>query len=318
MASSRSFRVADVCEAVPVAPPAGACDVGPVRYEGRLYRPPSESDAYILQATIGCSWNHCTYCDMYRDKTFRVRPVAETLADLDAAGAAFGGEVEKIFVADGDALVMDTEDWLAILERARARFPNLRRVSCYAMAQNVLAKSGEELRALASAGLSLLYVGPESGDDVTLKRIAKGDDAAAHVRAAERARGAGMQLSVIALLGIAMERSEEHARKTAELVTEMDPEFFSALTVTVVPDTPLDRLAKKGRFAVPPVPALLSELRTMVDLARPTNALFRTNHASNYLPLGGRLPQDRERIVATIDAALRGEVRLRPESHRGL
>jgi radical SAM superfamily enzyme YgiQ (UPF0313 family) len=290
----------------------------PVRYEGRLYRPPSEADALIVQATIGCSWNHCTYCDMYRDKTFRVRPLAETLADLDAAGAAFGHEVDKLFVADGDALVMDTADWLAILDRARSLFPNLKRVSCYAMARNVISKSDEELRTLASAGLTLLYIGPESGDDATLKRIAKGDDAAAHVRAAARAHAANLQLSVIALLGIAMERSDEHARATAALVTEMDPAFFSALTVTVVPDTPLDRLAKKGRFAVPPVPALLAELRTMVAEARPTNALFRTNHASNYLPLAGRLPRDRDRIVATIDAALGGEVQLRPEWQRGL
>lgn len=289
-----------------------------MRYEGRLYRPPSEADALIVQATIGCSWNHCTYCDMYREKTFRVRDLAETLEDIDRAGAAVGAEVEKLFVADGDALVLDLDHWRPILARARAVFPNLRRVSCYAMARNVLAKTDAELRELCDAGLSLLYIGPESGDDATLKKIAKGDDAAAHVEAARRAHAAGMELSVIALLGIAMERSDEHARATAELVTKMDPEYFSALTVTVVPATPLDKLAKKGRFAVPPVPALLAELRTMVAEARPTNALFRTNHASNYLPLGGRLPRDRDRIVEVIDAALAGRVPLRHESVRGL
>ncbi len=289
-----------------------------MRYEGRLYRPPSEADALILQATIGCSWNHCTYCDMYSDKTFRVRALAETLEDLDRAGAAVGADVEKLFVADGDALILAMDHWLPILERARARFPRLRRVSCYAMARNVLGKSDDELRALREAGLSLLYIGPESGDDVTLKKIAKGDDAAAHVEAARRAHAAGMEISVIALLGIAMDRSEVHARATAELVTKMDPEYFSALTVTIVEGTPLDKLAKKGRFEVPPIPALLRELRTMVDEARPTNALFRTNHASNYLPLGGRLPRDRERIVQVIDAALAGKVPLRRESTRGL
>lgn len=292
-----------------------------MRYEGRLYRPPSEADALILQATIGCSWNHCTYCDMYRDKTFRVRSLEDSLADLDRAASACAEDVEKLFVADGDALVMPMEHWLPILERARRLFPRLRRVSCYAMARNVLAKSDDELRQLSEAGLSLLYIGPESGDDVTLKRIAKGDDAAAHVEAATRAHAVGMQLSVIALLGIAMERSDEHARATADLVTKMDPEFFSALTVTVVEGTPLERLAKKGRFEVPAVPALLSELRTMVAEARPTNAIFRTNHASNYLPLGGRLPLDRARIVATIDAALEVRSRsisLRQEWMRGL
>jgi radical SAM superfamily enzyme YgiQ (UPF0313 family) len=289
-----------------------------MRYEGKLYRPPSEADALIVQATIGCSWNHCTYCDMYRDKTFRVRDLAQTLEDLDAAGAAVGADVEKLFVADGDALVLPMDHWLPILERAKRLFPNLRRVSCYAMARNVLAKTDDELRTLRANGLSLLYIGPESGDDVTLKKIAKGDDAQEHVEAARRAHAAGMQLSVIALLGIAMDRSDEHARATADLVTKMDPEFFSALTVTVVPDTPLDRLAKKGKFAVPPVPELLRELRTMVAEARPTDSVFRTNHASNYLPLGGRLPKDRDRIVQVIDAALRGEIALRGEWARGL
>ena len=289
-----------------------------MRNEGKLYRPPSEADAYILQATIGCSWNHCTYCDMYRDKTFRVRDIAATLEDLDAAGRVHGDEVEKVFVADGDALVLPMDHWRAILEGARRAFPRLRRVSCYAMARNVLAKSDAELAELRAAGLSLLYIGPESGDDVTLKRIAKGDDAATHVLAAERAHAADMQLSVIALLGIGMDRSEEHARGTAGLVTKMDPAFFSALTVTVVEGTPLHQLAKKGRFAVPPIPSLLGELRTMVDEARPTDAVFRTNHASNYLPLGGRLPRDRARIIEVIDAAVAGRIPLRAESRRGL
>ena len=289
-----------------------------MRYEGKLYRPPSEADAYILQATIGCSWNHCTYCDMYRDKTFRVRDLAATLEDLEVAGGVHGSEVEKVFVADGDALVLSMEHWRSILEGARRAFPRLRRVSCYAMARNVLAKTPPELAELRAAGLSLLYIGPESGDDVTLKRIAKGDDAATHVLAAERAHAAGMQLSVIALLGIAMDRSLEHARGTAELVTKMDPAFFSALTVTVVEGTPLHQLAKKGRFAVPPIPSLLGELRTMVDEARPSDAVFRTNHASNYLPLGGHLPRDRARIVEVIDAALAGKIPLRAESRRGL
>jgi len=289
-----------------------------MRYEGKLYRPPSEADSLIVQATIGCSWNHCTYCDMYREKTFRVRDLAATLEDLEQAASAFGDEVEKLFVADGDALVLPMEHWRAILERARASFPRLRRVSCYAMARNVVDKSDDELRELRERGLSLLYIGPESGDDVTLKKIAKGDDAATHVLAADRAHAAGMELSVIALLGIAMDRTDEHARATAELVTKMSPEYFSALTVTVVPDTPLDRLARKGRFEVPPIPALLRELRTMIAEARPADAVFRTNHASNYLPLAGRLPRDRDRIVAVIDAALEGKIPLRRESMRGL
>jgi radical SAM superfamily enzyme YgiQ (UPF0313 family) len=287
-----------------------------VRYEGRIYRPPSEADALIVQATIGCSYNHCTYCDMYRDKTYRVRALDEVLADL--GGRADDPRVEKVFVGDGDALGMPVSHWTAILAECRASFPRLRRVSCYAMARNVRDKTDAELALLREGGLSMLYIGPESGDDATLRRIAKGDDAAAHVEAARRAHAAGMELSVIALLGIAMERGAEHARATAALVTAMDPEYFAALTVTVVPGTPLATLQGRGRFEVPPIEGLLGELRTMVDLARPRDAVFRTNHASNYLPLAGRLPRDRARIVAVIDAALAGEIPLRSETARGL
>jgi radical SAM superfamily enzyme YgiQ (UPF0313 family) len=290
-----------------------------MRYEGKLYRPPSEADAYILQATVGCSWNHCVYCDMYREKDFRVRDLAESLADVREAGRRYGARVEKVFVADGDALVMPEDHWLALLAACRAAFPRLRRVSCYAMARNVIEKGEASLTRLREAGLSLLYIGPESGDDVTLKRIAKGQDHAAHVEAARLARAAGVPLSVIFLLGAGgVERSDAHARASAQLATEMDPAFVSALTLTVVPETPLATLVARGRFVLPEVPALLQELRTFVDLAAPTDAVFRTNHASNHLPLGGRLPTDRARILGVLDAALEGRVRLRPEAARGL
>lgn len=290
-----------------------------MRYEPPLFRPPSEANSYILQATIGCSWNHCTYCHMYRSKQFRVRPLAESLEDVDMAGAIHGDQVEKVFVADGDALVMELDHWLPILEAVQGSFPRLRRVSCYAMATNVLAKSPSELRRLREAGLRRLYIGPESGDPATLKRIAKGATFEQHVQAAERAHEAGMELSVIALLGVAgVERSQAHAEATGRLVTGMDPEFFAALTTTVVPGTPLARLEESERFELPEVPALLQELRTMIAVAEPGDALFRTNHASNYLPLAGRLPRDRARILATLDEALAGRRRLRPEWSRGL
>jgi radical SAM superfamily enzyme YgiQ (UPF0313 family) len=290
-----------------------------MRYEGAIYRPPSEAGSYILQATIGCSHNHCTYCDMYRAKSFRVRALAETLEDLRLAAAAASDRVETIFVADGDALVLPLDHWLAILDTARRLFPRLRRVSCYAMARNVLEKTDAELARLRAEGLGRLYLGPESGDDVTLRRIAKGGTFADHVEAAGRAHAAGLETSVIALLGAGgVERSRVHAEKTAELVTAMDPAYFAALTLTVIPGTPQATLARTGRFALPDVAGLLRELRAMVGGARPTDAVFRTNHASNHLPLGGRLPRDRERIVAAIDAALAGRVALRPEWARGL
>jgi radical SAM superfamily enzyme YgiQ (UPF0313 family) len=290
-----------------------------MRYEGRIFRPPSEAESYILQATIGCSWNKCVYCDMYRDKTFRVRALEETLDDLSAAAHATAGRIDKMFVADGDALVLDMGHWRAILERAREQLPRLKRVSCYATAKNILSKSDAELSELRERGLSMLYIGPESGDDQTLKRIVKGGSYAQHVEAAHKAHAAGMRISVIALLGIAgVERSEVHAEKTAALVTDMNPEYFAALTTSVLPDTPLVKLREKGFFELPSVPRMLEELRTIVDQARPSDALFRTNHASNHLPLGGRLPRDRTHIVAAIDAALAGQIRLRPDWARGL
>src|SRR5688572_22349243 len=257
---------------------------------------------------------------MYRDKPeFRVRPVEESLEDLASSAREAGAFVEKVFVADGDALVMELAHWEPILEACRRLFPRLRRVSCYATATNILAKSDDELRRLRELGLALLYIGPESGDDVTLHRIAKGSTAADHVEAARRARAQGFEISAIFLLGAGgVERSAEHAHASAALATAMDPHYLAALTLTVVPTTPLAKLAARDKFVLPAVDHLLGELRTFVDEARPTDALFRTNHASNYLPLGGRLPRDRARIVEVIDRALAGDIPLRAERSRGL
>jgi len=302
-----------------------------MRYVGKLYRPPSEAYSYILQATIGCSWNNCTYCDMYRDKpVFRVRPLAESLEDIDTAGAVQGDQVEKVFIADGDALILDMDHWLPILAACRENFPLLRRVSCYATAENILAKTPAELDRLKAEGLEMLYIGPESGDEATMRKIAKGgrpegasrDDNylyQSHVDAASKAHDAGMALSAIFLLGAGgTERSEEHAAASARLATEMDPEFLSALTLTIVPNTPLGKTYERMGFKLPDVVGLLTELRTIVAGASPTDAVFRTNHASNYLPLGGRLPLDRERILEVLDDAIEGRIPLRPEWSRGL
>jgi radical SAM superfamily enzyme YgiQ (UPF0313 family) len=290
-----------------------------MRYEGKLFRPPSEADSYLLQATIGCSHNLCTYCDMYRDKKFRVRALDESLEDLKAAGQRFGQRVEKLFVADGDALTLPMSHWLPILETARQVFPRLRRASCYAMARNVLAKTDQELQALRDHGLSIFYMGPESGDPITLKRIVKGDTFDEHVEAATRAHAANIGLSVITLLGAGgVARSQEHAEHTAQLITQMNPEFFSALTLTVIPGTPLAKMQDKGGFVLPDIFGLLREMRTLVSQANPTNAVFRTNHASNYLPIAGNLPTDRAEILSVIDAALDGKIPLKPERLRGL
>lgn len=290
-----------------------------MRYEGDIYRPPSEADSFILQATVGCSWNACTYCAMYRAKRFRVRTIDDTLEDIRIARETLGERVDKVFVADGDALAMDVDQWEPILEACRDAFPRLRRVSAYATAMNLLEKTPEELRRLRELGLKLLYIGPESGDDVTLKRIAKGADFADHVEAARKAHGAGMKQSVIFLLGAGgKERSTEHASASARLATEMSPRFVSLLTLTVIPDTPIAKLQARGKFELPGISGLLRELRTFIAEACPDDAIFRTNHASNYLPLSGRLPRDRDRLLGVLDAASSGEVPLRPEWSRGL
>jgi radical SAM superfamily enzyme YgiQ (UPF0313 family) len=289
-----------------------------MRYEGKVYRPPSEAHSYIVQATIGCSHNLCTYCDMYRTVGYRERPIGDVLDDIAVAGRIFR-DADKVFVADGDPLGMSVERWTTILDAARDAFPRLRRVSCYATADNVRDKSTDELRTLREHGLSLLYIGPESGDDETLRRIVKGGSFAEHVEAAEKAHAAGMEISVITLLGAGgVERSDIHARETARLVTAMDPEYLASLTLTVIPGTPLARMEEKGRFEMPEVGTLLRELRTIVAESQPRNALFRTNHASNYVPIAGRIPEDREALLATIDAALTGDVPLRPDFMRGL
>lgn len=256
---------------------------------------------------------------MYREKTFRVRELSETLEDISLAGREFGGKVSTVFVADGDALIMDLVHWEAVLSACREAFPRLRRVSCYAMASNILGKSAEELAQLKEWGLSLLYIGPETGDDDTFKRIAKGGTFADHFEASKRARAAGLTLSTIFLLGAGgVKRSHEHAEGAARLITAMDPRYVSLLTLTVVPGTPIAAQQDRGTFELPSVERLLGELRIIVELAEPTNAVFRTNHASNYLPLGGRLPRDRKKILEVVDQALAGGVDLRPEWSRGL
>ncbi|MBI4911628.1 MAG: radical SAM protein [Acidobacteria bacterium] len=284
-----------------------------------LFRPPSEAASFILQATLGCSWNACTYCAMYRGKRYEARPLPEVLAHVERAGRLLGEEVRHVFVADGDPLALPMGHWEPILQALVRAFPGLRRVSTYATARNLLEKTPGELKRLREMGLSLLYIGPESGDDPTLHRIAKGATAADHVEAAAKAREAGLQQSLIFLLGAGgVERSEIHARASGRLAAAMDPRYLSALTLTVVPGTPLARLQEQGRFALPEVRGLLHELRCFVEEAGCTDAVFRSNHASNYLPIGGRLPRDRGAILATIDEALEGRRALRPEWARGL
>lgn len=284
-----------------------------------LFRPPSEAESFILQATVGCSWNACAFCAMYREKRYQVRALDELRAEIAEAGARWADQVRHVFVADGDPLGMDLDHWELILRHLAQAFPRLRRVGTYATARNVLEKPPQALARLKELGLSLLYLGPESGDDETLRLLGKGSTSQEHVEAARRARAAGMEQSLIFLLGAGgVARSEAHARASGRLATAMDPRFLSTLTLTVVPGTPPARAQEQGGFQLPDRRGLLQELRWFLEEAQPRAAIFRSDHASNHLPIQGRLPRDRETLLAAVDGALSGRRPLRPEWARGL
>ncbi|MGQ0614821.1 MAG: radical SAM protein [Planctomycetaceae bacterium] len=289
-----------------------------MRTEGPVYRPPSEAASTLLHVTYGCSHNLCGFCAMYRHKKFRVRPLEEVFEDI-AAGARALPATDKVFLLDGDAMTLAPARLHPVLDALRAAFPRLRRVAAYSNASSVLSKTDAELASLRDAGLGILYFGLESGDDPTLRRIEKGATAAEVTEAVQRTKGAGIKTSVMALLGIAgRERWRAHAEATAQVASAMSPRFLSFLTATPVPDTPFLAEVEAGRVTLPTPEETLEELEAILQRLDCQGTVFRSNHASNYLPLGGRLPQDKDRLVAEVGAARRGELGLRPEWLRGL
>lgn len=291
-------------------------------YVGQIFRPPSEARSLLLQVTVGCSWNRCTYCAMYRgaDQRFRAKPFDTVAADIEEA-AALGRPLPRVFLCDGDALVLSTDKLVRILDRLRERIPSVRRVGIYGDARTILRKSVDELVRLRELGLGIVYHGVESGDPETLRRIDKGSTRGETVEAAARLREAGIRHSVIVMLGIGgVERSREHAEATADLLTEMDPPYVGALTTTLVPGTLLHAAAGRGEFELPDPWGMLEELEILVARGRPTRCAFHSNHASNYLPLRMNLPTDRETGLAAIREVLARRDRddLKPEEWRGL
>jgi radical SAM superfamily enzyme YgiQ (UPF0313 family) len=289
-----------------------------IRYEGTLYRPPSEADSLILQATLGCSYNECAFCGMYRQKRFRVRPLAELEAEIAWARDTLGDSVRKVFLADGDALVAKASFLGALLGRLREAFPNLRRVSCYA---SLAVRSTDEMRELRERGLTLYYLGIESGDDAVLAALTKGVDAAEMVRVANKAGDAGVALSTMILLGAGgRARSAEHALESARVVNAIQPRFVSTLVMTPVEDTPLHEAAARGEVDDLTPIELAAELRTFLTALELEGSIFRSNHASNFLALAGTLPKDQARLVAALDRVLAApeSARFRPAWLRGL
>jgi len=293
-----------------------------IRYEGTLYRPPSEANSLILQATIGCSYNECTFCGMYRDKRFRVRPIAELVAEIEWARDELGAEhVRKVFLADGDALVAKASFLGKVLDACREAFPNLRRVSCYASPQSLQVRSTEEMSELRERGLTLYYLGIESGHDQVLADLVKGVDAAEMIRVARKAHEAGVALSTMILLGAGGRAlSLEHARESARVVNAIGPRFVSTLVMTPVDGTPLGEQDARGEVDHLEPLELARELREFLAGLELGGSVFRSNHPSNYLALSGTLPKDRERLLAQLDAVLADPRRaaFRPEWLRGL
>jgi radical SAM superfamily enzyme YgiQ (UPF0313 family) len=291
-----------------------------MRYYGTVVRPPSEARSYILQITYGCSHNNCTFCGTYLDKPFRVRPANEVMEDIALAQQTMP-ETRRVFLADGDAMVLSTDRLIPILDALSSGFPRLERVAIYANARDILKKSEADLALLHSKGLRIVYLGLESGDDEILSHVCKGATATEMIQAVHKAKAARMLTSVIAILGIGgPESSSTHAEATGRVVSQMDPDYFSLLTLMLVPGTELHRQWKAGEFELMTPEAMLAELRHVIsNLDGLSNCVFRTNHASNYLPLAGTLPKDKARLLATLDAALaQGKSVLRPEAWRAL
>jgi coproporphyrinogen III oxidase-like Fe-S oxidoreductase len=291
-----------------------------MRYHGTVIRPPSEADSYILQVTYGCSHNHCTFCGTYLDKPFQARPLDDVRQDI-ALARKFLPDTRRVFLADGNALVLSPRRLMLILDELAAAFPSLQRVAAYANARDLLQKSRDELKLLREKGLRLVYLGLESGHDEVLRRINKGATAAEMIEAVQRTQVEGIRISVIGLLGIAgPELSAAHAEATGRVVSAMDPRYLSLLTLMLVPGTPLHQQWRQGTFQLLESDALLSELRQIIlCLEGLSGCIFRTNHASNYLPLAGTLPKDKPRLLTTLDAAIcSGRAALRPEAWRAL
>ena len=289
-----------------------------MEYNWPVFRPPSEAESLIIQATYGCSANTCKFCYMYKTKKFQIRPVKEVLADLEWCAQRIRG-VRRIFLADGDALVVPTADLLKIINACFELFPGLERVSSYANPGNLLEKSEEELRQIRQAGLSLIYYGVESGDDEILKKVKKQASTKDMIIGCEKAHRAGMTISVTVILGLAGKKgSEKHARLTARLLNQINPRYISALTLMLEPFEKAYARAMGEDFQFLDKSDFLRELRWLIEELEVKDSIFRSNHASNYLPLKGTLPQDKEKLLEMIDYALKHPEILRPEEWRAL
>ena len=275
-----------------------------MRYEEPVYRPPCEADSLIIQATIGCPHNRCTFCGMYKTKEYRVRPLEEVKEDLERARATYG-RVPSLFFADGNTIAMRSSDLGELIRFARGLFPELERVSCYGGTRFIRGRKVEDLRRLQEAGLDIIYLGLESGDDEVLSRVKKGVTADDVVRAARKVKEAGIDLSVYVLAGLGgKELSREHALNTARALDRMEPHYIRMRTLVVLPGTPLYEEMTRGEFEELDGEGIVQETRLLIENLGVEGAWVLSDTISNYLPLYGRRPDQKEQMLAAIDELL--------------
>ncbi len=289
-----------------------------MNYEGAVYRPPSEAGSFILQVTIGCARNTCTFCTMYKDKKFRMRHMDEIFADIEEVHAYYGDRIRRIFLADGDALIMPAEKLLEILAELRRQFPSAERITSYGAPKDVLGKSPEELRALREAGLTMIYMGLESGDEEVLRHVRKGATAEEIIEAGQKLKAAGMQTSITLISGLGgRKRLREHAVHSAEAISAMKPDYVGFLTLMVEPGAPMLEELERGEMELLTPEEVAEELELFLNHADAEGCVFRSNHASNYIMLGGTLNRDIPAMLGQIERA-REEGRFRSEKWRAL
>ncbi len=289
-----------------------------MHYEGMIIRPPSEANSILLQVTVGCSHNKCTFCGTYSGERFKIK--SDDIIDQDIQFAKqYCQRQRRLFLCDGDALIIPQKRLKKILTDIKTELPWVTRVGIYANTKSIKMKTAEELAELNQLGLGIAYMGLESGDDITLRAVKKGATAEKMIAMGQKIRQAGIKLSITVLLGLAgRQRSMIHARETGRVLSAIDPEYVGALSLMLVPGTPLCEDHEKGTFPLLEPDEMLQELREMIFHTDLSRGLFHANHASNYLPIKARMPKDKQRTIEQIDAALAGNVALKPEWMRAL
>ncbi|MBW1865191.1 MAG: B12-binding domain-containing radical SAM protein [Deltaproteobacteria bacterium] len=289
-----------------------------MHYEGMIIRPPSEANSILLQITVGCSHNKCTFCGTFAGERFKIK--SDEIVDQDIQFAKeYCRRQRRVFLCDGDALIIPQKRLVNILKKIETNLPWVTRVGVYANTKSIQMKTPEELAKLHQHGLSIAYMGLETGDDVTLKAVRKGATAEKMIAMGKKIREAGIKLSITVLLGLAgRERSMIHAQETGKVLSAIDPEYVGALSLMLIPGTPLSNDHEKGIFPLLKPDEMLKELRHMIAHTHLSRGLFHANHASNYLPIKARMPRDKERTIQQIDQALAGSIALKPEWMRAL